>query len=102
LNLADLLRQGASENAIAIARLGYLDEWGDGIDHVSALGMLRDLAINGRGHDTFSVQGGTDRLPRAMAAKLAGRTRYGAAGIAIHRRRRGWRSSTSKGVHRGP
>ncbi|HEY7768371.1 NAD(P)/FAD-dependent oxidoreductase [Longimicrobium sp.] len=90
VSLADLLRrEGASENAIAIARLGYLDEWGDGIDHVSALGMLRDLAINGRGHDAFSVQGGTDRLPRAMAAKLAGRIRYGAAVTAIHRGRRG-------------
>jgi monoamine oxidase len=84
-----LRRQGASEHAIAIARLGYLDEWGDGIDHLSALGMLRDLAINARGHDAFSVQGGTDRLPRAMAAKLTGRIRYGAAVTVIHRRRRG-------------
>ena len=90
LTFAGLLRrEGASENAVAIARLGYLDEWGDGIDHVSALGMLRDLAINARGHDAFSVQGGTDRLPRAMAARLAGRIRYGAAVTAIHRRRRG-------------
>lgn len=90
LSLADLLRrEGASENAIAIARLGYLDEWGDGIDHVSALAMLRDLAINGRGYDVFAVHGGTDRLPRAMAARLAGRIRYSAAATAIHRRRRG-------------
>jgi monoamine oxidase len=88
-SLADLLRrQGASENAIAIARLGYLDEWGDGIDHVSALGMLRDLAINARGGDAFTVQGGTDRLPRAIAARLEGRIRYGAAVTAIYRRRR--------------
>jgi monoamine oxidase len=90
VSLADLLRrEGASDNAIAIARLGYLDEWGDGIDHVSALGMLRDLAINGRGQDAFSVQGGTDRLPRAMAARLGGRIRYGTAVTAIHQRSRG-------------
>lgn len=71
-----LLRRGASPGAIALMRLGYLDEWGDGIDTVSALALLRDLAVN-RGGGTYRVEGGTDRLPAAMAARLGDAVRFG-------------------------
>lgn len=37
--------RGASPGAIEIMRLGYLDSWGDGIEDVSALLILRDLAL---------------------------------------------------------
>lgn len=79
VSLADLLRrQGASPAAIGLMRLGYLDEWGDGVEACSALSLLRDRALLGRG-EVFRVEGGTDRLPRALAARLEPRIRYGAA-----------------------
>jgi monoamine oxidase len=37
--------RGASPGAIEIMRLGYLDSWGDGIEEVAALLVLRDLAL---------------------------------------------------------
>jgi monoamine oxidase len=37
--------RGASPGAIEIMRLGYLDSWGDGIESVAALLILRDLAL---------------------------------------------------------
>ena len=40
----------ASPAAIEIIRLGYLDLWGDGIDTISALMMLRDEAVSVLGH----------------------------------------------------
>ena len=55
LSYADLLRaNGASDGAISILRLGFADLWGDGIDSVSALLLLRD--------DAFSLDG---RAPNA-------------------------------------
>jgi monoamine oxidase len=42
-----LENQGASPAAIEILRLGYFDLWGDGIESVSALTLLRDIALNG-------------------------------------------------------
>lgn len=81
-----LLRRGASPGAVALMRLGYLDEWGDGIDTISALALLRDLAAN-RGGGTYRVEGGTDRLPAAMAARLGDAVRYGAPVTAVELRR---------------
>lgn len=78
-----LRREGASAGAVRIVRLGYLDEWGDGVDHASALPALRDLALNGGPGAMRRIDGGSDRLPRAMAAALGGRVRYGAAVRAI-------------------
>ncbi|HYH82450.1 MAG TPA: FAD-dependent oxidoreductase [Longimicrobium sp.] len=80
VSLGELLRrQGASPAAVALVRLGYLDEWGDGVDACSALFLLRDRALRGLGGAVYRVEGGTDRLPRAMAARLGDRIRYGAA-----------------------
>ncbi|HEX6039798.1 NAD(P)/FAD-dependent oxidoreductase [Longimicrobium sp.] len=81
-----LLRRGASPGAIGLMRLGYLDEWGDGIGAISALALLRDLAVN-RGGGTYRVEGGTDRLPAAMAARLGDAVRYDAPVTAIEVRR---------------
>lgn len=81
-----LLRRGASPGAIRLMRLGYLDEWGDGIDAISALALLRDLALN-RSGGTYRVEGGSDRLPAAMAARLGDRVRYDAPVTAIELRR---------------
>ena len=79
MSLAELLRaRGASPGAVAVMRLGYLDEWGDGVERCSALSLLRDLAQQRGGGGAFLVDGGTDRLPRAFAARLGDRVRYGA------------------------
>jgi monoamine oxidase len=77
-SLAELLRaRGASEGAVSLIRLGYLDEWGDGIGRCSALSLLRDLAQQRGATGASLVAGGTDRLPRAFAARLGARIRYG-------------------------
>lgn len=92
MTLAALLRaRGASPGAVAAMRLGYLDEWGDGVDACSALSLLRDLVQQGPGGAAYVVEGGTDRLPRAFAARLGERVRYGAEVTAIHHDGRGVR-----------
>jgi monoamine oxidase len=92
MTLAALLRaRGASPGAVAAMRLGYLDEWGDGVDACSALSLLRDLAQQGTEGAVHVVEGGTDRLPRALAARLGERVRYGAEVLTIHQDRDGVR-----------
>lgn len=80
VSLVGLLRaRGASDDAVSIIGLGYLDEWGDGIEACSALSLLRDLAQQRGRRWAFRIGGGSDRLPRAFAARLGERIRYGAA-----------------------
>jgi monoamine oxidase len=98
MTFAQYLReQGASEEAIAVLRLYFLDIWGDGIDVCSALFHLQDMAVQPLGPDgklpappapgtkSSFVRGGNDRLPRALArsAQLRGRVRYDTPVIAI-------------------
>src|SRR5687768_10374402 len=79
ITYAEFLRErGASTGAIALLRLGLPDSWGDGADDVSALGILRDLALN-PAKPAFFIKGGTDHLPLAFAAKLKDKIHYGAA-----------------------
>ena len=84
-----LRREGASAAAIRLMRLGYLDEWGDGIDTVSALAALRDLAANDLPGEAWRIAGGSDRLPAALAAGLGDRIRFGAAATRVRTHRRG-------------
>ena len=101
VSLAELLRsRGASAEAVRIIRLGYLDEWGDGVDRCSALSLLRDLAQQRGGAEVFRVEGGTDLLPRAFAARLGGRIRYGAAVEEIGHDGRGVRVGFRRGGRR--
>lgn len=86
-----LKRQGASPAAIELLRLGYFDLWGDGIDEVSALGMLRDLVSTHHIEKTYMIRGGNDALPRAFAAKLTERIRYGMPALGIEQDSRGVR-----------
>lgn len=84
LTFAGLLRtRGASEGAIHLIRLGYVDEWGDGADRISALFLLRELALNGQVDAIHVIDGGSDRLPRAMADALGDRIRYGSTVVGI-------------------
>lgn len=89
VTMGQLLRhRGASPGAVTLMRLGYLDEWGDGIDAISALGLMRDLAVNRGSGGSYRITGGSDRLPAAMAARLGYAVRYGAAATGMEQGRR--------------
>jgi monoamine oxidase len=92
ITLGALLRsRGASPGAVEAMRLGYLDEWGDGVERCSALSLLRDLAQQRGGGSVYLVEGGSDRLPRAFAARLGERIRYRTAVTGIDHDARGVR-----------
>ncbi|HVT40070.1 MAG TPA: FAD-dependent oxidoreductase [Gemmatimonadaceae bacterium] len=79
MTMAGLWRsRGASDEAVALLRLGYNDLWGDGVDTYSALSGLRDLALRQNGRQTFAIPDGNDRLPHAFAERLKDRIHYGA------------------------
>lgn len=84
ITMAEFLkRQGASDDAIALLRLGYLDLWGDGIETTSALSILRDSALRLAEQRVYHIKGGNDQLPKAFAQRLADNIRYGCAVTAI-------------------
>ena len=83
-----LRSRGASPDAVKLMTVG-----GDSSE-LSALYVLRQYALlrEGRGQ-SYKIEGGMDRLPRAMAAKLGSLVRYNAAvtglertesGVAVH------------------
>lgn len=80
-----LVRRGASPAAISIMRLQIIDLYGDGIETVSALEFLSDLAFRflqaSSGGGVFD--GGSDVLPEAFASRLADKIHYGAAVVRI-------------------
>jgi monoamine oxidase len=78
-------KQGASADAVALLRLGYLDLWGDGIESYSALSVLRDLALRKDEKETYAIKGGNDQLPKAFASRLKRKIHYGAAVTRIER-----------------
>jgi monoamine oxidase len=71
-----LRREGWSEGASALWRRGPAELAGDGLDTVSALFVLRDLATYRDGFRAFRIEGGNDRLPAAFAERLGERIRY--------------------------
>ena len=83
MSFSEFLRaQGASADALDVMRLNYLNLFGDGIDSVSALPILREVALQGRGQ-SYAVKGGNDLLPKAFAARLSDRIRYGSPVVKI-------------------
>jgi monoamine oxidase len=84
ISFAQFLRdRGASTEAIRLLRLGVADLGGAGIDRTSALHVLRDLGHRVPRKQVFTIRGGSDRLPRAFAARLGDRVRYGAPVVAL-------------------
>lgn len=78
MTYAEFLRsRGATDDAVRLLRLNDADLTGDGVDHVSALMVLREAALNLKPGRLFTVNGGTDLLPRALAARLATKILYG-------------------------
>jgi monoamine oxidase len=84
MSASEFLRsQGASEAAVALLRVGYLDLIGDGVDSYSALLMLRHLALRQTEAYRFAIRDGTDTLPKAFAERLAARIRYESPVVSI-------------------
>ena len=78
MTFAEFLRsRGASPNAVAIIATGLVSGLGDGADRVSALNLLREAAHRRARKDSFTIRGGTDRLPKALATRLADKIQYG-------------------------
>ena len=70
LTFAEFLRvQGASKDAITFLSQGFEDD--------AALDFLRDAVSHNAGK-LYKIHGGNDQLPRAFAARLSERIRYGA------------------------
>jgi monoamine oxidase len=86
-----LQKQGASPGAISILRLGLADQLGEGADAVSALDLLREAAPRALEKQLYVIRGGSDTLPRALAAKLADKIRYGRAVVRIEQDQTGVR-----------
>jgi len=84
MSFAELLRhRGASPGAVTLLRMGFPDLLGDGADATSALDVLREASQRARMKQTYSVRGGSDRLPTAMALRLADRICYGSPVVRI-------------------
>ncbi len=84
MTFSDFLRgQGASPAAMAILAIGLPSGLGDGPDRVSALDLLREAAHRQAAKQSFTIRGGTDRLPKALATRLGDRIQYGAPVIRL-------------------
>ena len=84
MTFTEFLRaQGASADAATLLGLGALGAFGDGAGTVSALLLLREIAHRSRIKQNYYIRGGTDLLPRAFAAKLSEKIRYGAPVVGV-------------------
>jgi len=92
MTYAEFLRsQGASNEAVRLLRLNDADLTGDGVDRVSALMVLREAALNLNSGQLYTIRGGTDLLPGALAARLASKILYGSPVVRIEHDARGVR-----------
>jgi monoamine oxidase len=92
MTFTEFLRaQGASADAATLLGLGAIGAFGDGAGTVSALVMLREIAHRSRIKQNYYIRGGTDLLPRAFAARLSERIRYGAPVVGIEQDSKGVR-----------
>jgi monoamine oxidase len=84
MTFAEFLRaQGASPGAVRIMNAGLPTGLGDGGDHHSALNLLREAAYRQIRTQSFTIRGGTDRLPKALASRLGERIKYAAPVVRI-------------------
>lgn len=77
-----LKNRGASYAARQLLNLGVAKE--EDFQQVSALWVLREM-MNSYSPATYKIAGGNDLLPRAFAARLAGKIRYGTKALRIER-----------------
>ncbi len=86
-----LKRNGASGDVISLATLGWEHLWGEGLETVSALTVLRDTASWLKARHNFRIHGGNDLLPRAFAERLKEQIHYGAPVVRMEQTDRGVR-----------
>ena len=100
MTFADYLRsQGASPGAVRIVNAGLPIGLGDGGDHHSALNLLREAAYRQLRTQSFTIRGGTDRLPKALASRLGDRIHYGTPVVRIEQDANGVRAiATQRGI----
>ncbi|MDQ3820686.1 MAG: flavin monoamine oxidase family protein [Acidobacteriota bacterium] len=99
---AEFLRsRGATADALRLLRLNDADLTGDGVDSVSALMVLRESALNQNAVQLYTVRGGTDLLPKALASRLASKIRYGSPVTKVEHDARGVRATFSQADGRG-
>ena len=80
----DFLRShGLSEEAISLMTYGWGDIWGDGLASVSALTWFRDSLHLRDSEKEYKIRGGNDLLPKAFAARLAEKIRYGSPVVKV-------------------
>ena len=92
VTFSEFLRtQGASSAAIAILAIGLPSGLGDGAHRVSALDLLREAAHRAARKQSFTIRGGTDRLPKALAARLGTNIHYGTPVIRLEQHTNGVR-----------
>jgi monoamine oxidase len=78
MTFAEFLRmRGASADAVALLSLFLPSGLGDGATAVSALNLLRESIHREHMKHNYTIRGGTDMLPRALAARLASKIHYG-------------------------
>jgi monoamine oxidase len=77
-----LRRQGLSPDAIALMEMPYYKPEDDTI---SALWSLREARLLQAQRREYKIRGGNDLLPKAFAARLARKIRYGAQVVRIER-----------------
>ena len=93
--------QGASAAAVRILNLGLPIGLGDGGDHHSALNLLREAAYRQLRKESFTIRGGTDRLPKALASRLGERIHYGTPVVRVEQDAAGVRvTATPRGTPR--
>jgi len=82
MSYTEFLRsRGASPEAIA--RMSVFGIWGDGLDTVSALMVLRDDAFFESAKEDLHIRGGNDLLPRTFADRLKEKILYGSPVVKI-------------------
>lgn len=84
LSWSDFLRiRGASPGAIRLITLGAP------AGHLSALYVLRQVALHSKAKQYFKISGGMDKLPRALATSLGDTVRYNATVTGLEQYRDG-------------
>ena len=79
-----LRSRGASAEAVALMTSGWAELWGDGLNTVSALMLLRDYALTGlKTKNRYTIRGGNDLLPKAFAERLKDKIYYGSPVVRI-------------------
>jgi monoamine oxidase len=95
LTFAEFLRsRGASADAVALLSVGLPSGLGDGAGSVSALNLLRESLHREQAKHAYTIRGGTDMLPRALAGRLADRISYGAPVVRLEQNTDGIRVVT--------